>query len=1395
MRTKKRILSILLTVCLIVGLFPTTAFAAETDTGKAIQLGTNGISGYDSTNGHNYIYMGYWTAPDNYTTSGPIKWRVLDTKTNMDGAIDGDGLFLLSDVLLGTGRFGDLYFNSVNGRNVWQNSSAQTWCKDFAGIEGSSVTDAFTAGELGAVLATTKSDGQFTSSTGSVPFSASDNILNGDKVFFLSAEEAENEAYGFTDDNARLANYGTSAGTWWLRSPCALGTPVAGAVENTGSVYYYSAGDYFWAARPAFNLDPDSVLFTSAADNTGHNSSFTAPADYSGSEWKVTLKDGNDFANGASVSSTTALSLGYSDTELTINHAALDDFNAGYTNVTAMLTNSSGEILYYGSINNSTSATESTITIPAGLAAGDYTLSVYGEDWNDAKYTDYATRTPFTTTITVHAHSWGTDWRSDSTHHWHECENSDCPVTDDSSKDGYTTHSFTVETVKDEALKSAANCTDPATYYKSCECGAVSTSDTDTFTSGSTADHSWATDWNRDSTHHWHECENSNCPVTDNSSKDGYTTHSFTVETVKDEALKSAANCTDPATYYKSCECGAVSTSDTDTFTSGSAAGHSWATDWNSDSTHHWHECENSDCPVTDNSGKDGYAAHSFTLETVKDEALKSAANCTDPATYYKSCECGAVSTSDTDIFTSGSAAGHSWATSWNSDSTHHWHECENSNCPVTDNSSKDGYTTHSFTLETVKDEALKSAANCDDPATYYKSCECGAVSTSDTDTFTSGSAAGHSWATSWNSDSTHHWHECGNSNCPVTDNSGKDGYAEHTPGAEATEDTPQICTICEYVITPELGHEHNYSAILTYDSTGHWYSCTCSEKKDFAAHSFDDACDTDCNDGCGYTRSTTHSYGTDWSKDASGHWHECSVCHDKKDNATHTPGAAATEDTPQICTVCGYEIAPASGHTHSWGGWISSGDGTHTRTCSTNSNHTENGNCSGGTATCKSPAACTVCGQTYGSTNSSNHTDNTAVRGEVEATPTTAGYTGDTYCLDCNTKIKTGTTIPATGSGGGGTGGSTGGGDSGNDDNGDDTPPATDDGDDTPSDTPADTPATPVTVPVSGDENTIQVGASVSGTTATIDDIDLSTLNTVIGDDVKTGVVTVDFSILNVEVDTVEIPADVVKQIAAAVNDPNNDAESLEIVLTDGTSIEFDAKALGEKSAQAGGIDITISIKHTTDSALNNRQQQTVGNRPAYDINVTSGGKHISDMGGKVTVHAPYELRPGEKAEGIVVFYVDDNGNRERCETSYDSAKRRVNWKTDHLSVYMIGYEEPPKSPDTGDNTPAYVTHTVQKGDTLWAIAKKYGCTVSEIVAANSDLIKDPDLIYAGWQLKIPQADKKTTVYIVKQGDTLWAISKKYGCTVAEIIALNDKLITDPDLIFAGWELKIPQE
>ena len=546
----------------------------------------------------------------------------------------------------------------------------------------------------------------------------------------------------------------------------------------------------------------------------------------------------------------------------------------------------------------------------------------------------------------------------------------------------------------------------------------------------------------------------------------------------------------------------------------------------------------------------------------------------------------------------------HNWNSTWSSDSFSHWHEC--SICK-----GKGDIAAHTYDQETVNEQYKASSATCLSGTTYYMSCVCGAKG-ADTFEIDDKDPDNHSGILNndWKSNDTNHWKE----------------YS------------------CCRAHTEEAAHSGG--------------TATCQNKA---------VCST-CNKPYGNLGS--HVPASTWSKDASGHWHACQTpnCNEQLAFTAHTPGPAATEDAPQLCTVCSYELAPALEHTHVWGAWISNGDGTHTRTCAKDSSHTETNACSGGIATCQSSAVCAVCNTAYGAKDMTNHTGGTEVRGSVEATTSTEGYTGDTYCKGCNTKLADGKTIPKknSGSSGGSSTGSTSGG-TGSGSSGGNT-----------------TPSTSVTVPVSGEEKTIRVDSTVSSTTATIEDIDLSKLNTVIGNDVKTGVVTIDFSVLEKQIDTVKLPASVIKQIADAVKDPSNDAESLSIVLTDGTSIEFDEKALSKKTAQTNQTDITISIKRTTDSALSALQQQAVGSQPAWDIKLTSGGKNISDMGGVITLHTPYELRSGEQSNGIVVYYVDENGNRESCETSYDPVKKLISWKTSHLSVYMIGYDENRVTPDT---------------------------------------------------------------------------------------------------------------
>ena len=116
-----------------------------------------------------------------------------------------------------------------------------------------------------------------------------------------------------------------------------------------------------------------------------------------------------------------------------------------------------------------------------------------------------------------------------------------------------------------------------------------------------------------------------------------------------------------------------------------------------------------------------------------------------------------------------------------------------------------------------------------------------------------------------------------------------------------------------------------------------------------------------------------------------------------------------------------------------------------------------------------------------------------------------------------------------------------------------------------------------------------------------------------------------------------------------------------------------------------------------------------------------------------------------------------------------------------DHFTegVFLTGEETP--------DPPTETVYTVRPGDTLWAISRRYGTTVAAIVEAND--IPDPDLIYAGQQLAIPGATERT--YTVQTGDTLWAIARRYGTTVETLVRLND--IADPNLIYTGQVLRLP--
>ena len=272
-----------------------------------------------------------------------------------------------------------------------------------------------------------------------------------------------------------------------------------------------------------------------------------------------------------------------------------------------------------------------------------------------------------------------------------------------------------------------------------------------------------------------------------------FAAHDFTAEVAEEKYLKSAATCTEKATYYKSCTvCGEKGT---ETFEVGNILGHDWG-EWQPNGNGiHSRICKRNATHKETVSCSGGtatcqakavcsvcgqkygqLAAHDFTAEVAEEKYLKSAATCTEKATYYKSCTvCGEKGT---ETFEVGNILGHDWG-EWqsNGNDTHSRICTRNGSHKETVNCSGGTATcqakavcavcrheygqlgTHSFTAETVEEQYLKSAATCTEKAVYYRSCATCGLSAKDTaeEAVFETRALGHDWG-KWqsNGDGTH---------------------------------------------------------------------------------------------------------------------------------------------------------------------------------------------------------------------------------------------------------------------------------------------------------------------------------------------------------------------------------------------------------------------------------------------------------------------------------------------------------------------------------------------------------------------------------------------------------------------------------------------------------------
>ena len=138
--------------------------------------------------------------------------------------------------------------------------------------------------------------------------------------------------------------------------------------------------------------------------------------------------------------------------------------------------------------------------------------------------------------------------------------------------------------------------------------------------------------------------------------------------------------------------------------------------------------------------------------------------------------------------------------------------------------------------------------------------------------------------------------------------------------------------------------------------------------------------------------------------------------------------------------------------------------------------------------------------------------------------------------------------------------------------------------------------------------------------------------------------------------------------------------------------------------------------------------------------------------------------------------------------DNSQDASKLKNNWQsyTDAVVDAVLGYL---------GITSGGTTYTVQSGDSLWSIAKKYNISVEELKSANN---LSSSLLKVGQILKIPQEEVETKpsgeyiIYTVKSGDTLYNIAKQYGLSVDKLINYNNLSSTNLSL---GQQLLIPVE
>ena len=363
---KKRILSILLTLCMMLCLTPISVFAEEvgTEGSAAIQLGADALSVLSKN-------VNTATAPTVYFgqnhENNPAAWRVI--------GYDGSGVTSSQGdiTLLAAGAMGVIPFVDTILNNEYAPSNLKTAIDALA--------EKLTTEENAAVKKRTLTSGSYDGeNTDCVAGGQVDNA-----VFWpLSAKEAIAVNNDLRALNPAHPNWVTTG--WWLRSPGSDKYRLA-VVRSEGSVQYSGFSvlifNNYRTVRPAFNLNLNSVLFASAAVGGKPDGGLTEVSKYSGNEWKLTLLDSR--RNFAVTEKTVSAA---PDDTVTLNYKGATRGKNEYISV--ILAGNNGA-QYYGRVAQPTAKSGTVeIKIPSDIAPGDYTMKVFSEQYNGDCKTDLA---------------------------------------------------------------------------------------------------------------------------------------------------------------------------------------------------------------------------------------------------------------------------------------------------------------------------------------------------------------------------------------------------------------------------------------------------------------------------------------------------------------------------------------------------------------------------------------------------------------------------------------------------------------------------------------------------------------------------------------------------------------------------------------------------------------------------------------------------------------------------------------------------------------------------------------------------------------------------------------------------------------------------------------------